>query len=80
MVLYALLYALHVLFYALLRAGDDASYSLGMPLGMRSPVLVRIALGSASQIALFVATGAGAREPFHRTDDPWIYNSGRVPL
>ena len=37
MVLYALLYALHVLFYALLRACDDASCSLGMPLGMRSP-------------------------------------------
>ena len=37
MVLYALLYALHVLFYALLRACDDAFYSLGMPLGMRSP-------------------------------------------
>jgi hypothetical protein len=37
MILYALLYALHGLFYALLRAGDDAFYSLGMTLGMRSP-------------------------------------------
>jgi hypothetical protein len=33
---YALLYALNVLFYALLRACDDASCSMGMPTGMRS--------------------------------------------
>ena len=38
MFLYALLYAHLALFYALLHACDDASsFSLGMPLGMRSP-------------------------------------------
>jgi hypothetical protein len=34
---YALLYALNVLFYALLRACDDASCSMRMATGMRSP-------------------------------------------
>lgn len=68
MVLYALLYALHVLFYALLRAGDDASYLLGMPLGMRSPALVRHRPGERVPDCPLRRSGAGAREPFHRTD------------
>jgi hypothetical protein len=37
LVLYALLYAHLALFYEILHACDDASSSLGMPLGMRSP-------------------------------------------
>jgi NDP-sugar pyrophosphorylase family protein len=37
LVLYALLYADLALFYEILHACDDASSSLGMPLGMRSP-------------------------------------------